>query len=162
MSQQTVMIGGAVRCAEGQAGRVSGLLINPTRSHLDYLILEAEPRGEREYYIPSGLVEQIEPQMIRLAISWDALSNLPHPQPRGEQGTVQDNLPNLCIAHAGTPVLSSEGNPLGGMAGVSVDADLRIHAIVLDQSSNATIPVSSISNRSEGDEAVIVELANVA
>jgi sporulation protein YlmC with PRC-barrel domain len=157
--QNAVIIGSALRFGEGQAGQITGLIINPNRSHLDYLITDSDPRGEREYYVPSGLIQQISDQGVAVRLSANELRDLSHPQDYAEQGTIQDNLPNLCVAHEQTRVLTIAGDTLGNLRGVVIDADLQIHALLLTQSLDTAVPILGISKHSAGGDAIAVELA---
>ncbi|HKF95717.1 MAG TPA: hypothetical protein VKB96_14220 [Gammaproteobacteria bacterium] len=157
--QQAIMIGGALRFAQGQAGQITGLIINPNRSHLDYLIVHADARGEREHYVPIGLIREIADQGVAVRIGANELGDLPHPYDRADQGTIQDNMPDLCIVQAQTPVLTIEGDALGNLRGVFVDADLQIYALLLEQSPDTAVPIQRIAKHDANHDAIAVELA---
>ncbi len=157
--QQAIMIGSALRFAQSQAGQITGLIINPNRGHLDYLIIHTDPRGEREYYVPSGLIQQISDQGVTVRIGANELNDLPHPQDHADQGTIQDNLPNLCVVQAQTPVHTIEGDALGNLHGVIVDADLHVRALLLEQSPDSAVPIQRIAQHGAHHDAIAVELA---
>jgi sporulation protein YlmC with PRC-barrel domain len=158
--QNAMIIGSALRFSEGQAGQIAGLIINPNRGHLDYLITHSDPRGEREYYVPSGLIQQIGPDGVAVRLGMNELGDLPHPQDHADQGTILDNLADLCVAQEHTPVFTLEGEALGNLHGVVVDADLQIHALLLEQSPDTAVPIKEISKHSAHDNAIAVELAD--
>ena len=157
--QNAVIIGSPLRFSAGQAGQIAGLIINPNRSHLDYLITHSDPRGEREYYVPSGLIQQIGDRGVTVRLGANELVDLPHPRDHTDQGTIQDNLPDLCMVRNQTRVLTIDGDVLGNLHGVLVDADLQIHALLLEQSPNTAVPIQGISRHSAHGDAIAVELA---
>jgi hypothetical protein len=158
--QNAITIGSALRFSQGQPGQVAGLIINPNRSHLDYLIVQSNPRGEREYYVPSGLIQQIGDQGVALRLGANELRDLPHPQDNPAQGTILDNLPDLCVVQQQTPVFTIEGEALGNLHGVVVDSDLQIHALLLGQSPGTAVPIREISKHAADNNAIAVELAS--
>jgi hypothetical protein len=160
--QQAIMIGGTARGSDGRIGTIGGLIINPTRSHLDYLIVHAESGGSREYYVPSGMFQQLNAQGLVMRVGSDELDRLPHPGDPAEQGTLLDNLANLAIVRARTPVTTIEGDPLGELMGVVVDGDLLVHAVLLAQSPDTAVPIARVGQRSDTTVALIVELPTVA
>ena len=50
----TITIGADVRCDDGKIGSVGGVVINPNRSEVDYVIMNPGLLGGREYYVPRG------------------------------------------------------------------------------------------------------------
>jgi hypothetical protein len=160
--QQAIMIGGTARGSDGRIGTIGGLIINPTRSHLDYLIVHTGAAGSREYYVPSGMVQQLDAQGLVMRISGAELADLPHPGGRADQGTLLDNLGDLCVAHARTPVTTIEGGALGELMGVVVDADLLVRAVLLAQSPDTAVPIARVGQRSDTTDTLIVELPEVA
>jgi sporulation protein YlmC with PRC-barrel domain len=157
--QNAVIIGSPLRFSAGQAGQITGLIINPNRSHLDYLITQSDPRGERDFYVPSGLIQQIGDQGVAVRLGANELGDLPHPQDHVDQGTIQDNLADLCIVQDRTRVLTIDGDMLGNLHGVLVDTDLQIHALLLGQSPDTAVPIQGISKHAAGGDAIAVELA---
>ena len=157
--QQAIMLGGAVSGADGAAGQIDGLVINPNRGHLDYLILGGAAGAT---FVPSGDFEPAAGQSLTLRADRAELKRLPHPQDQPEQGTLLDNLPDLCVVRSGTQVYTLSGDALGTLRGVLVDANLLVHALVLEQSPDAAVPISRIARHDSGDAAVQVELASAA
>jgi hypothetical protein len=157
--QHAIIIGGPLRFTQGEAGQITGLIINPNRNHLDYLIIPADPRGEGNYYVPSGLVQHISDQGVAVRLGANELRNLPHPQDHADQGTLQDNLSDLCVVQQQTRVLTVEGDALGKLHGVVVDGNLQVHALLLGQSVDSAVPIQGISKHAAHDDAIAVELA---
>lgn len=157
--QQGIMLGGAVSGADGATGQIDGLVINPNRGHLDYLIMRG-PAGET--FVPSGDFQLGAGQSLTLRADRSELERLPHPDDSPEQGTLLDNLRDLCVIRAGTQVLSVAGDALGTLRGVQIDAEQLVHALILDQSPDTAVPISRIARHDTDDTAVLVELAGAA
>jgi len=157
--QNAIIIGSPLRFSAGQPGQIAGLIINPNRSHLDYLIAHSDPRGEREYYVPSSLIQQIGDQGVAIRLGANELGDLPHPRDHADQGTIQDNLPDLCVVQDQTRVLTMDGDVLGSLHGVIVDNDLQVHALLLGESPDTAVPIQGISKHSTHGDAIAVELA---
>src|SRR5690349_21528177 len=100
--QYTLMLGTPVRCADDMAGTIGGLIVNPNRNHVDYVILRSDQPGDHEYFVPSGHVQRASARELSLPCSRSQLEDLPHPDRPAKQGTVFDNLPNLIVAREQT------------------------------------------------------------
>jgi hypothetical protein len=157
--QHTIIIDGPVRFTQGEAGQITGLIINPNRSHLDYLITHPDPRGAGEYYVPSGLIQHISDQGVTVRLGANELPDLPHPQDHADQGTLLDNLSDLCVVQEQTRVLTVDGDALGNLHGVVVDGNLQVQALLLGQSPDTAVPIHGISKHAAQDDAIAVELA---
>lgn len=160
--QQTIMIGSTARGGDGRVGKVGGLIINPTRSHLDYLIVHGGASGADEEYVPSGMIQELGAQGLVMRVGRGELSDLPHPGDPAEQGTLIDNLANLCVVRDRTPVATIEGDTLGELLGVVVDEDLLVHGVILAQSPDTAVPIARVGQRSDTTDTLIVELPAVA
>ena len=160
--QHTITLGSAVRCADGKAGSIGGLIINPNRSHLDYVVIDPGPLGGREYYLPIAQIQRADAGELRLDCSRADLDDLPRAEVWTEQGTVQDNLRDLYVARAGTPVHDAESGLLGRLRGALVDADFQIQAIVLDEAPDAAVPIASVAIFSDATDDLVVHLARQA
>src|SRR5690349_20661819 len=102
--QHTIMLGSPVRCADGKAGTIGGLLINPNRNHVDYVILHTGQPGSSEYFVPSGQIQRASSRELSLPCSWSELEDLPHPERSAKQGTLLSNLSDLIAAREQTTV----------------------------------------------------------
>jgi hypothetical protein len=78
--QHTIMLGSPVRCADGKAGTIGGLLVNPNRNHVDYVILRADEPGGDEYFVPSEQIQRASARQLSIPCSWDELEDLAHPE----------------------------------------------------------------------------------
>jgi hypothetical protein len=155
--QSTIVVGSAVHCTDGKGGSVVGVVINPNISRLDYLILDPGPLGGRERYVPIGQVERADRADVLLPISCAELGSLPGPTLRPEQGTVQDNLPDLCVARAQTPVKIADGTTLGHFYGVALDDNFQIERVLLDENRETGIVIERVERYSHDE--LTVQLA---
>jgi hypothetical protein len=156
--QHTIMLGSPVRCADGKAGTIDGLLINPNRNHVDYVILRSEQPGGQEYFVPSGRIQRASARELSLPYSWSELEELPHPERPAKQGTVLANLSDLVIAREQTIVRDSQGQRLGVFHGAIVDSDLEIQAMMLAETPDRAIPIRQLARHSDATGDLVVQL----
>jgi len=157
--QHTIILGNSVRCADGKAGTIGGLLVNPNRNHVDYVILHIDEPGGREYFIPSGQIERTSARELSIPCSEDELENLPHPERTTKQGTVLANLADLVVAREQTNVRDSEGQRIGVFHGAIVDSNLEIQAMLLAETPDRAIPIRQLARHSDGTHDLVVQLA---
>jgi hypothetical protein len=157
--QHTIMLGHQVRCADGKAGTIGGLIVNPNRNHIDYVILRTDEPGGHEYFVPSGLIQRASARELSLPCSWGELENLPHPERSARQGTVLSNLSDLVVAREQTIVRDSVGERLGIFHGAIVDSDLEIQAMLLAEAPDQAIPIMQLNRHSDGAGDLVVHLA---
>src|SRR5689334_5627892 len=157
--QHTIMLGSPVRCADGKAGTIGGLIINPNRNHVDYVILQADQAGSHEYFVPSGQIQRASDRELSLPCSWAELENLPHPEEAARQGTVLANLPDLVMARGQTVVRDAGGDRLGVFHGAIVDSDLEIQALLLADAPDRAIPIRQLARHSDEAGDIVVHLA---
>src|SRR4051812_23015592 len=119
--QHSIILGSWVRCTDGKAGVVGGLIINPNRSHVDYVILRTDQPSDHEYFVPSSQIQRIGARELSLPYSWGELEELPHPDHPAAQGTVLANLSDMVVAREQTIVRDAEGERLGIFQGAIVD-----------------------------------------
>ena len=157
--QHAMMLGSTVRCADGKAGTIGGLIVNPNRNHVDYVILRADQPGGHEYFVPSGLIQRARARELSLPCSWGELEDLPHPERPARQGTVLANLPDLIVAREQTIVRDAAGDRLGMFHGAIVDSDLEIQALLLAEAPDRAIPIRQLARHSDSAGGLIVHLA---
>ena len=159
----TITMGADVRCNDGKLGSVAGLVINPNRNEVDYVILNPGLLGGREYYVPRGRISRGDSGALTLPCSQAELDDLPRPTIAPAQGTVQDNLGDFCLARQDTQVRDAGGEPIGQLHGVIVDDDFHVLAIALDGAPDRAIPIERVARYSNDDEgALVVHLAREA
>ena len=151
------VIGSAVRCTDGKGGSVGGILINPNTNRLDYLILDPGPLGGRERYVPVGHVERSDHAEVLLPISCAEIDSLPGPQVLPEQGTVQDNLADLCVARAQTAVKLADGTTIGHFHGVVVGDSFHVTRVLLDENRDTGIVIARVDRQSHDELTVLLE-----
>jgi hypothetical protein len=157
--QHTIMLGSAVRCADGQAGVIGGLLVNPNRNHVDYVILKSDASDGHEYFVPSGQIQRVSARELSIPSSRGELENLPHPERQAKQGTVLSNLSDLVIVREQTIVRDSGGEQIGIFHGAIVDSDLEIQAVLLSEAPDRAIPITQLARHSDGASDLVVHLA---
>jgi len=157
--QYTIILGTSVRCTDGKAGTVGGLIVNPNRNHVDYVILRSDRPGDHEYFVPSGQVQRASAQELSLPFSWSELEELPHPERPAKQGTVFANLSDLIVAREQTIVRNATGDRLGVFHGAIVDAGLEIQALLLAEAPDRAIPISQLARHGDGAGDLVVQLA---
>jgi hypothetical protein len=153
--QHTITIGADVLCTDGKVGMVAGVVINPNRNEVDYVIMNPGLLGGREYYVPRGRVGWGAGGDLSLPCTQAELEDLPRPTILPEQGTVQSNIGDFCLARKDTPVQDGEGGALGTLHGVVVSSDdFVLQAIVLD--GERELPIQRVARYSDDDEATLV------
>jgi len=157
--QHTIMLGSSVRCADGTAGTISGLLINPKRNHVDYVILRMNAPDRQEYFIPSGQIQRASARELSIPCSWDELKDLPHPERAIRPGTLLANLPDLVTAREQMIVYDSEGERIGIFHGAIVDSNLEIQAMLLAEMPDCAIPIRQLLRPSDSASDMVVHLA---
>ena len=157
--QHAMMLGSTVRCADGKAGTIGGLIVNPNRNHVDYVILRADQPGGHEYFVPSGLIQRASARELSLPCSWGELEDLPHPERPARQGTVLANLPDLIVAREQTIVRDATGDRMGVFHGAIVDSDMEIQALLLAEAPDRAIPIRQLARHSDGAGDLVVYLA---
>ena len=156
--QHTIMLGSPVRCADGKAGAIGGLLINPTRNHVDYVILRTGQPGSHEYFVPSGQIQRASARELSLPCTKNELEELPHPERTAKQGTVLANLTDMIIAREQTTVRASEGERIGTFHGAIVDSNLEIQAVLLAETPYRAIPIKQFTRHGDDTHDLIVQL----
>jgi hypothetical protein len=150
------VLGSAVRCTDGKGGSVGGVVINPNTSRLDYLVLDRGALGGRERYVPVGQVERSDQAEVLLPFACADLDALPGPTLQPEQGTVQDNLADLCVARAQTAVKLTDGTTIGHFHGLVVDDNFQITRVLLDENRNAGVVIERVDRQSHEELTVLL------
>jgi len=156
--QHTIMLGSSVRCADGNAGTIGGLLVNPNRNHIDYVILHIDELAGSEYFIPSGQIQRSSARELSIPCSRDELEKLPHPERTTKQGTVLANLSDLIMAREQTTVRNSEGERIGIFHGAIVDSNLEIQAMLLAEAPDHAIPIRQLVRHTGDTRDLVVHL----
>jgi hypothetical protein len=157
--QHSITLGSPVRCADGKAGAIGGLIVNPNRNHVDYVILLPDTPGGHEYFVPSGQIQRASGRELSLPCSWADLEDLPHPERPARQGTLLANLSDLVVAREQSVVRDTGGDRLGTFHGAIVDADLDIQAILLAEALDRAVPIRQLARHSDSTGDLMVQLA---
>ena len=158
--QHAIMLGSTVRCADGKAGIIDGLIVNPNRNHIDYIVLKASAGEETEYFVPGGQLARAGARELSLPYTWSQLEDLPHPDRAPRQGSVLSNLPDLVVARDTTIVRDSAGDRLGVFQGAIVDSNLEIQALLLAETPDRAIPIAQLARHSDAAGDLIAELVH--
>ena len=156
--QHAIMLGSTVSCADGKASIIDGLIVNPNRSHLDYIVLRAAKDGGREYFVPGGQLQRASARELHLPFDWSGLEELPHPDRPGKEGTVLSNLSDLIVARNATIVRDAAGERLGVFHGVIVDSNLEVQAVLLANAPDRAIPIVRLAWHGDSADDLIVHL----
>jgi hypothetical protein len=156
--QHTIMLGATVRCADGKTGAISGLIVNPNRNHVDYIILRGDEIEGQEYFVPGGQIQRASARELSLPCTWSELQELPHPERAAKQGTVLSNLSDLLVARDETIVRNAAGERLGVFHGAIVDSDLEVQALLLAETPDQAIPIVQLARHSDASGDLIVHL----
>lgn len=160
--QHTLMIGTPVRCADSQTGAIEGLIINPNRNHIDYLILRASASGEHEYLVPSSQIQRAGARELSLPCSWSDLHDLARPERAADQTDVFANISDLIEAREQTVVRDADETRLGLFHGAIVDSNLEVQALLLADAPDRAIPIARIVRHSDDTSSLVVHLAQPA
>jgi hypothetical protein len=160
--QHALLLGSTVRCADGKAGTINGLIVNPNRNHIDYVVLRASAGDGPEYFVPSGQIQRASARELSLPCAWSQLEDLPHPDRPPRQGTVLSNLPDLMVARNATIVRDAGGDRLGVFHGAIVDSNLEITALLLAEAPDRAIPIAQLARHSYAPGDLVVHLVQQA
>ncbi|HEU5098473.1 MAG TPA: hypothetical protein VFU22_05610 [Roseiflexaceae bacterium] len=157
--QHSLMVGANVRCADGQAGTIGGLVINPNRNHVDYVIVRASTAGEHEYLVPSSQIQRAGARELSLPCNWSDLHDLAHPQQAADQTDIFSNIDNLIVAREQTTVRDVEHARLGMFHGAIVDSNLEVQAILLADAPERAIPIERLARHPDDTSSLVLYLA---
>jgi hypothetical protein len=156
--QHSIILDTPVRCTDGKVGMIDGLVINPNRGHIDYVVLRSDQPGGHEYYVPSGQIQRASERGLSLPCSWSDLEELPHPDRPAKQGTLFANLSDLLVAREQTVVRDASGDRLGVFHGAVVDTNLEIQGLLLAEAPERALPISQLTSDSDGTNDLVVHL----
>lgn len=165
--EKLIFEGVKVRCLDGEAGKVTGIVIDPQTRQPVYLVIKRHRLHPREVVVPVSLVADIQTERVELSVPRSALSGFPdyevivqqgeyhrplvigpHTHPNlielfdnsGFMALRQRSVPEQSVkVSKGMAVKDSGGRPIGKVAGMVADARQRqITYIVLEN----TMPFS--------------------
>lgn len=141
--QREILLGARVTSMDGRTGLVSRFLVNPNRRRLDYVLVKAGDPGV-EHYVPVRHVSEVVTAGVEIDVPFADLAPLPREGGRGPQGTLEDNITDLCIVGEGTALRDEEGTPLGHIRGIAVNDDYEI-AWMIVREDPPEVPVGTIA-----------------
>src|SRR5687767_14238799 len=83
---QTIVLGSPVRCSDAKEGlallhpRVSGIVLDPSATCLEYLVVHRGLLAGHDQCVPAGTIRAAMPEGVRLTMSTEALKALPELQ----------------------------------------------------------------------------------
>jgi hypothetical protein len=157
--QHTLKIGTPVRCADGQAGAIGGLIINPNRNHVDYVILRANMKDQHDYLVPSSQIQRGGARELSLPCRWSDLHDLAHPQRAADQTDIFSNISDLIEAREQTIVRDADEARLGLFHGAIVDSNLEVQALLLANAPDRAIPIARLARHAGEAGSLVVHLA---
>jgi hypothetical protein len=155
--EHAIILGTDVRCVDDKVGNVAGVVINPNRNDVDYIIMNPGLLGGREYYVPRGHIGWGAGGDLLLECGQDELDALPRPTVAPESGTMQSNIGDFCMARKDTPVRDDAGGTLGSLHGVVIDPEsFMVRAVLLDRAPDQPLPIERVAKYNDPDEDALV------
>jgi uncharacterized protein YrrD len=157
---QTIMLGSPVQCCDTKERfallrpRVSGVVLDPSATRLDYLVVHRGFLGGHDQCVPSGDVREATPEVVRLTVSTDELKVMPELQAKVTSGTyTQRSVPqDALVLGKGIPITDESGQAIGHFSGLVIGAERQIEQILVDHVIHLihpAIPVDQIINCTE-------------
>jgi uncharacterized protein YrrD len=149
---QTIVLGSPVQCSDTKERlallhpRVSGVVLDPSATHLAYLVVHRGLLGGHDQCVPAGDIGTATPEGVRLTISTEVLKALPALEAKViGGGYIQRSIPQDSLALGkGIPVTDESGQAIGHFSGVVIDSERRVEQILVDQVAAPAIPVDQL------------------
>jgi hypothetical protein len=154
---QTITLGSPVQCSDTKEGlallrpRVSGVVLDPSATRLDYLVVHRGLLGAHDQCVPASDIGAATPEGVRLTTSTEALKALPALEAKVAGGgyiqrsVSQDSL----VLGKGISVADESGQAIGRFSGVVMVSERRIEQILVDQVAAPAIPIDQLSTCTE-------------
>jgi uncharacterized protein YrrD len=154
---QTIVLGSPVQCSDTKERlallhpRVSGVVLDPSATHLAYLLVHRGLLGGHDQCVPAGDIGAATPEGVRLTISTEALKALPALEAKvAGRGYIQRSIPqDSLVLGKGIPVADDSGQALGHFSGVVMGSERRIEHILVDHVAAPAIPIDQLSTCTE-------------
>ncbi|HWQ11559.1 MAG TPA: YHS domain-containing protein [Roseiflexaceae bacterium] len=153
----TITLGSPVQCRDTSGGmpflrpRVSGVVLDPSASRVDYLVVHRGFIGGQDQCVPSTDLQDATPEGVTLRISLDELKAMPALEVKVPgQSFAQRSIPeNFFLLDKGTPISDETGRQLGHFYGVVIGPEHRVEQILLDLPDHPGIRAEAIIACSE-------------
>jgi len=154
---QTIMLGSPVQCSDAKEGiallrpRVSGVVLDPSATRFDYLVVHRGLLGGHDQCVPSGDLREATPEGVRLTISIEELKSMPELQARvtgasySQRSVPQDSL----VLGKGISIADESGQEVGHFSGLVIGAERRIEQILVDREAAPAIPIDRLLSCTE-------------
>jgi hypothetical protein len=154
---QTIVLGSPVRCSDAKEGlallhpRVSGIVLDPSATCLEYLVVHRGLLAGHDQCVPAGTIRAAMPEGVRLTMSTEALKALPELQAKMAGATyTQRSIPTDCLVlDKGVPVTDELGQIMGHFYGVVMGSERQIEQILVDQGAAPAIFIDQLMSCTE-------------
>jgi len=155
--RQTIILGSPVQCSDAKEGiallrpRVSGVVLDPSATRLNYLIVHRGLLGGHDQSVPSGDLREATPEGVWLSISTKELKSMPELQARvtgasySQRSVPQDSL----VLGKGIPIADESGQAVVHFSGLVVGAERHIEQILIDREAAPSIPIDRLLSCTE-------------
>jgi YHS domain-containing protein len=154
---ETIVLGSHVQFTDSHGGlsflrpRLSGVVLDPQTTRLDYLIVHRGFIGGQDQCVPASYLASAQSGEVTLRLNREALKDMPPLEAKlPERGYAQRTIPeeNVLLSQ-GTLITDDTGQNLGHFYGVVVTPDRQIERILVDLADHPGIPVDAISSCGE-------------
>ncbi len=154
---QTILLGSPVQCNDTKEGlallrpRVSGVVLDPSATRLDYLVVHRGLLGGHDQCVPSGDLREATPEGVRLTISTEELKSMPELQARvtGASYTQRSVPQDSLVLDKGIPITDESGQAVGHFSGIVIGIERRVEQILVDREVAPAIPVDQVLSCTE-------------
>jgi YHS domain-containing protein len=154
---ETVVLGSPVRCSDTQGGlpflrpRVSGVVLDPSTTRLEYLIVHRGLLGGQDQCVPAAYLTAARPDEVVLGVDLETLKAMPALEVKlRDQGYIQRSIPlESILLGKSTPVRDEAGHELGHFYGVMVSPEHRLERILLDRAEHPGVDIGAIASCGE-------------
>lgn len=154
---ETIVLGSPIQCSDARAGlsflrpRVSGLVLDPSTTRLDYIVVHRGFIGGQDQSVPSAYLAAAQPGEVSLQIDRNTLKEMPPLEVRlPDQGFAQRSFSEESVLLSQATLVTNEsGQTLGHFYGLVVAPDHQLEQILLDGAGHPGIPVTAIASCGE-------------
>jgi hypothetical protein len=154
---QTIVLGSPVRCNDAKEGlallhpRVSGIVLDPSATCLEYLVVHRGLLGGHDQCVPASTIQAAMPEGVRLAMSTEALKALPELQAKmaGASYTQRSIPMDYLVLDKGVPITDELGQIIGHFYGVVLGSERRLEQILVNQGAAPAIFIDQLISCTE-------------
>jgi len=166
---QTIVLGSPVQCSDTKEQialllpRVSGVVLNPNATHLDYLVVHSGLLRGHDQCVPIGNIQNASPNGIRLTINTEHFKALPELEAKvtGASYTQRIVSTDSLVINKIIPIIDEAREVLGRFAGVVIDSTGQVEQILMDQQAQKPIPLDRLITCTEENVLIRREQSSV-